>query len=84
MNVNIVPVIACSNSEDEEFCSSGVFMNSEEELGTRLLVAVGLSLKFSSRNITLMTWKSHLRPCSDMGWIGELKLQRTRKKQQTH
>jgi hypothetical protein len=31
MNVNVFPVFACSDS-DAEFCNSGVFLNSEDEL----------------------------------------------------
>ena len=37
MNVNLTPVFACSNSDDEEFCSSGLFSNSEAALEESLL-----------------------------------------------
>lgn len=37
MNVNLKPVFACSNSEDEEFCNSGVFLSLDEELEESVL-----------------------------------------------
>jgi hypothetical protein len=37
MNVNLFPVLACGNSDDEGFCKSGVFMNSEDELEEAVL-----------------------------------------------
>ena len=37
MNVNLFPVLACGDSDDQEFCKSGVFMNSEEELEEAVL-----------------------------------------------
>jgi len=37
LNVNVFPVLACGDSDDEGFCESGVFMNSEEELEEAVL-----------------------------------------------